>query len=767
MSKYRFYAAAVLGAGLACASIRPSVADDWKPQPGPLTTPWTEDVSPANALPEYPRPQMVRPAWMNLNGLWDYAVAAADVERPEEYEGKILVPFPIESSLSGVMRQVKPEERLWYRRTFTVPADWSGKRVLLHFGAVDWEAVVWVNGKEVGNHRGGYDPFTLDVTDALKPNGEQEILVRVSDPTDQGYQPRGKQILNPHGIWYTPVTGIWQTAWLEAVPQSYIESFRVVPDIDENRAVFTVSAAGEETDSKVQVEAIVDGKAVAAATGTPGEPIELPIDEPRLWSPDDPFLYDLRISLVKDGEAVDEVTGYFGMRKTSLVKDSHGVLRLALNNKPVFQYGPLDQGFWPDGIYTAPTDEALRFDIEVTKKLGMNMCRKHVKVEPARWYYWCDKLGLMVWQDMPSGDKYIGQHDPDIERTEESARQFIEEWGGIINANFNSPAIVMWVPFNEGWGQFATERIVRWTKETDPTRLVNNASGWTDRQCGDVMDIHAYPGPAMPALEESRAAVLGEFGGLGLPIKGHTWQDSKNWGYRSFETQEALQEAYLNLIARLKLLVGQGLAAAVYTQTTDVEIEVNGLMTYDRRIIKMDPDAIAPVNQELLGPVPTVRVVVPRALAKQGGWDRPDPPVWRYTTEKPAGDWENADFDDAGWKEGPAGFGTEGTPGAVIGTKWDTPEIWIRRTFDWKDDAAGELALEVHHDEDAEVHLNGTLVAKLEGFTTSYVFVPLTAEHREVLKKGSNTIAVHCKQTRGGQYIDLGIVALVHEEEEK
>ncbi len=750
----------------ACACGTASVADDWKPRPGPLTTPWTADVSPANALPEYPRPQMVRPAWMNLNGLWDYAVVAADVEHPEGYEGKILVPFPIESSLSGVMRQVKPEERLWYRRTFTLPADWDGKRVLLHFGAVDWEAVVWVNGKEVGGHRGGYDPFSLDVTDALKSDGEQEIIVRVFDPTDQGYQPRGKQVLNPHGIWYTPVTGIWQTTWLEAVPRSYVESFRVVPDIDDDRAIFMVNAAGDETSAEVKVEAMVDGESVGAATGKLGEPITLPIEEPRLWSPDDPFLYDLKISLVKDGEAVDEVTGYFGMRKISLLKDKNGVLRLGLNNKPLFQYGPLDQGFWPDGIYTAPTDDALRFDVEVTKKLGMNMLRKHVKVEPARWYYWCDKLGLLVWQDMPSGDKYIGRNDPDIERTEESARQFIEEWGGIIGANFNSPAIVMWVPFNEGWGQFATERIVRWTKETDPTRLVNNASGWTDRQCGDVMDIHAYPGPAMPALEETRAAVLGEFGGLGLPIKGHTWQDSKNWGYRSYETLEALQDAYLNLIARLKLLIGQGLAAAVYTQTTDVEIEVNGLITYDRRIIKMDPEVVGPVNEDLLGPVPSVRVVVPRALAKEGGWDRPEPPVWRYTTEKPAEGWEKADFDDSGWKDGPAGFGTEGTPGAIIGTKWDTPEIWIRRTFDWKDDAAGELALEVHHDEDAEVHLNGTLVAKLEGFTTSYVFVPLTAEHRDVLTKGSNTIAIHCKQTRGGQYIDLGIVALEREDDD-
>jgi hypothetical protein len=587
---------------------------EWKPADGPLMTRWAREVSPQNAHPEYPRPQMVRQDWLNLNGLWDYAIKPKDAAKPDSFDGQILVPFPIESALSGVMKPVGPDNRLWYRRTFAVPEKWNWsaekKRMLLHFGAVDWDATIWVNGKEVGNHKGGYDPFTLDITDALKQDGEQEILVSVWDPTNTGTQPRGKQVLKPGGIWYTAVTGIWQTVWIEPVASAHIDSLKITPDLESSEAIVQTTVVGGPGKYEVKLE-VRDGARICGVgedlveVGSAPESSELPVgagrDKP--WTPDSPFLYELRVTLLQDDQVIDKVDSYFAMREISLGKDENGILRLCLNNKPLFQYGPLDQGWWPDGLYTAPTDEALKYDIEVTKKLGMNMARKHVKVEPDRWYYWCDKLGLLVWQDMPSGDKYIGRRDPDIKRTEESARQYDTELTNIINAFRNHPSIVMWVPFNEGWGQFDTPRVVDMIRKLDPSRLVDNASGWTDRGVGDVMDMHQYPGPAVPRLEEKRAVVLGEFGGLGLPLPGHTWQAEKNWGYRSFTTREELTDAYLGLIRKLHPMTGaQGLSAAVYTQTTDVEVEVNGLMTYDREIIKMDVPSVAAANKALYTP---------------------------------------------------------------------------------------------------------------------------------------------------------------------
>ena len=604
----------------------------WKPANGPLMTRWAKDVSPEKAHAEYPRPQMVREDWLNLNGLWDWAIKPKDASRPDGFDGQILVPFPIESALSGVMKPVGPDNRLWYRRTFTIPEKWTAakKRTLLHFGAVDWDATVWVNGKEVGNHKGGYDPFTFDITDALKEAGEQEIILSVWDPTDAGTQPRGKQVRKPGGIWYTAVTGIWQTVWLEPVNPVYVKSIRMTPDIDAGVLRVKVEVGGDVPDPgqynvnvtlvgnpPQRVSETTGGRATGMAVGGIGDELEVIIKEPKLWSPDQPHLYDLDVMLGKKEsetqtqpgrrtvsfEVADRVRTYFAMRKISLGKDEDGILRLCLNNKPLFQYGPLDQGWWPDGLYTAPTDEALKYDIEVTKRLGMNMARKHVKVEPDRWYYWCDKLGLLVWQDMPSGDRYIGGRDPDIVRTEESAKQFDTELTRVIQAFGNHPSIVMWVPFNEGWGQFDTPRVVDMIRKLDPTRLVNNASGWTDRRVGDVMDIHQYPGPAVPRLEEKRAVVLGEFGGLGLPIPGHTWQAEKNWGYRSYTTRDELTEAYLALIKKLHPMTGQqGLSAAVYTQTTDVEVEVNGLMTYDREMIKMDVPSVTAANKALYTP---------------------------------------------------------------------------------------------------------------------------------------------------------------------
>jgi beta-galactosidase/beta-glucuronidase len=568
----------------------------WQPAKGPLQTRWTREVSPDNDHPEYPRPQMVRKEWLNLNGVWGLEITTNNGQ-PTVFPLEILVPFPVESALSGVMKPVSEKDRLWYRRTFDLPRGWTGRRVLLNFGAVDFETTVFVNGKNVGKHRGGYDAFSFDITDSLLPIGENELVVSVWDPTDSGTQPRGKQVRQPHAIWYTPTSGIWQTVWLEPVDAAHITGLGIVPDIDNSRLVITPRTTAPL--GRLTVEATVrDGSGGRwTASASVGESITVPISKLRLWSPENPFLYSVTVILRLGNRTMDRVESYAGMRKTSLGKDAKGFTRLMLNNAPYFQFGPLDQGFWPDGIYTAPTDDALRSDIETTKKLGFNLARKHVKVEPDRWYYWCDKLGLLVWQDMPSGDKYIGGKDPDIQRSPESAAEFEQELSALIEGRGAHPCIVMWVPYNEGWGQWDTARIVDLIKKQDPSRLVDDTSGWADRGVGDVNDMHKYPGPGSPEPEQKRAIVLGEFGGLGLPVHGHTWQSEKNWGYRSFTSAAALTSAYEDLVSKLFPLIGEkGLSAAVYTQTTDVEVEVNGLMTYDREMIKMDWTRVAAAN---------------------------------------------------------------------------------------------------------------------------------------------------------------------------
>ncbi|MBN1765306.1 MAG: chitobiase/beta-hexosaminidase C-terminal domain-containing protein [Sedimentisphaerales bacterium] len=574
----------------------------WQPGPCPLMTQWAKDVSPDNIHPEYPRPQMVRNQWLSLNGLWDYAITPKDNPQPKEYHGQILVPFPIESALSGVAKTVGPENKLWYRRTFKLPA-WGDQQIILHFQAVDWDAAVWVNGKEIGSHKGGYDPFSFDITEALKSAGEQEIVISVWDPTDTSWQPRGKQVRNPQSIWYTCVTGIWQSVWLEPVNKEHIKSLKIIPDIDAK--VVRIKADCSTSSKKHDIEFIIKQNAgrMGLFRTRVHATAEIPVRNPQLWSPDSPFLYDLEVHLKDNaGNTLDTVTSYFGMRKISLGKDKDGITRMMLNNEFLFQLGPLDQGWWPDGLYTTPTDDALKYDIEVTKKLGFNMARKHVKVEPARWYYWCDKLGLLVWQDMPSAFKTIEPGEAETARTKESSAQFYKELKHMIDYFYNHPSIIVWVPFNEGWGQFETAEVVDFIKGIDSSRLINSASGWTDHGVGDINDVHAYPGPAMPDVEEKRAVVLGEFGGLGLPLEGHTWQDKNNWGYRSFQNTDELARAYQELFTQLQPYIAKGLSAAVYTQTTDVEVEVNGLMTYDRAIIKINPEKLKRFNQGYLPP---------------------------------------------------------------------------------------------------------------------------------------------------------------------
>ncbi len=564
--------------------------DDWVPASSPLTTRWTADVTPSNVHPEYPRPMMRRERWMNLNGLWESAITGRDAE-PTEYEGRILVPFPIESALSGVGDTVGAERRLWYRRTFDVPSDWSA-RVLLHFEAVDWEAAVWVNGVEIGTHRGGYDPFSFDVTNALTESGQQELVVAVWDPTDGGTQPRGKQVREPGGIFYTSITGIWQTVWLEPVADGALDDFTVVTDIDRQTVSVTAKSLAPEPGDLVHVRVFADGTEAGHGSGVVGEAIQIPIPSPRLWSPGDPYLYDVEIRLVRGTVDLDAVQGYFGMRKISVGSDELGVTRLLLNDEFVFQSGPLDQGYWPDGLYTAPTEEAMAYDLRVLKDMGYNMLRKHVKVEPRTFYAATDRLGLLVWQDMPNADIPVTERGSDVPTSAEATAQFEVELIRVIDALRNHPSIVMWVPFNEGWGQHDSPRIVDVVRQADPTRLVNHASGWTDRGVGDVVDWHSYPAPRPPSPEPHRAAVQGEFGGLGFNVSGHMWQE-EGWGYALFADQEALTTEFERLYGMIREAAASGgLSAAVYTQTTDIETENNGLLTYDREIAKIEPEAV-------------------------------------------------------------------------------------------------------------------------------------------------------------------------------
>ena len=577
----------------------------WQPAGDKIKTSWAEKIDPAKVWQEYPRPIMERADWQNLNGLWEYAITSAGQTEPAKFDGQILVPFAIESSLSGIQKRVSDTEALWYKRSFTVPAGWKGRDLLLHFGAVDWKSEIFINDVKIGVHTGGYTPFWFNITPFLKASGEQKLAIKVIDTTDKGYQPRGKQVNEPRGIWYTPVTGIWQTVWLEPVSEKHISGLRVVSDIDFGKITVNVICEKATPADMVEVTVLDGASMIATGKSAAGQNVDLSVPNAKLWSPESPFLYDLKINLYQNGKLIDKVTSYCAMRKISTKRDPNGIVRIQLNNKDYMQLGPLDQGWWPDGLYTAPCDEALKYDIQKTKDLGFNMIRKHVKVEPARWYMHCDRLGILVWQDMPSGDRtplwqmrqYFDGNE--LVRSAESEANYRKEWKEIIDYLYNHPSVVVWTPFNEAWGQFKTVEIAEWTKAYDPSRLVNPASGGNHFRTGDMLALHNYPEPRLYMFDGERANVLSEFGGIGLALEGHLWQPDRNWGYVQFKNSQELTDEYVIFAELLKKLARSGFSAAVYTQTTDVEIEVNGLMTYDRKVIKLEEDRVKKINTEI------------------------------------------------------------------------------------------------------------------------------------------------------------------------
>jgi len=752
------------GPGLmCCAAEADAEKPSWEMVKGDMVTRWAKEVSPTNALGEYPRPVMRRERWKNLNGLWEFTMRPkSEATRPDKFDDHILVPFCVESALSGVKKKVVETDMLWYRRTFEVPAEWAGQHILLHFGAADWETTVWVNGHEATHHRGGYDPFSIETTDLLRKNGPQEIVVCVWDPSDKGPQMRGKQVIHPHGFNYTGVSGIWQTVWIEPVATSHIRSVYTEADIDENCIWVTVDTANTNDAFTIEAKTLLPeageekGTIPVVNEDRAGRRLRLALrKEPktRFWSPDSPFLYNLQVTLKdRTGKTVDTVDSYFGMRKISVGKDADGINRLLLSNKPLFQYGFLDQGWWPDGLYTAPTDEALRYDIETAKRIGANMQRKHVKIEPQRFYYWCDRLGILIWQDMPNGTNH----------TREMKRQYEVELKRNIDAMRSHPSIVMWVLFNEGWGQFDAPRHAKWVKSYDPSRLVDHASGWADRgEFGDVRDIHLYPEPGVSPVKEKRAIALGEFGGIGWGVKGHEWRVDKGRGHSGFGDDPDLTNAYLQRIRLLRPMIRLGLCAACYTQIADQEIECNGVMTYDRAFLKLNAEQVAAETRKLYGTPPQVKTVLPTSQVV--------PQTWSYTNKKPAMDWFKPAFDDSAWTKGRGGFGDfhPTFPTLIVPprTKWTSSDIWIRRTFKLESTDFVSPHFLIHHDEVAKVYINGQLVLDLPYTSNFYTWHPMNDKMLRALKTGTNVIAVHCHNEHHPQYIDVGIVDVIANKE--
>ena len=579
----------------------------YKPAGNKIKTSWAYNLDPYKIWQEYPRPQLQREEWINLNGPWKYKIKKKYSSYPKYYDGFILVPFPIESSLSGIMKNLKKDNILWYEKEVEIPKNWTGKHILLNFGAVDWKCELFINKINVGEHTGGYSYFYFDITNFLN-EGKNNITLKVIDPTDTLYQPRGKQTLNPYGIWYTPSSGIWQTVWLEPVNENYIEKLEINNDYD-NKEIKILFKSADNKELTIVYSAKYNNKLVGENKGKANEYISIKLSDEdfKPWSPTEPNIYIIEAKLLSSsGDIIDNITSYTTIRKIESKKDKNGILRIFLNNKPLFNLGTLDQGYWPDGLYTPPSEEAMIYDINQLKHLGFNTIRKHAKVESFRYYYQCDKIGIMIWQDMPSGnvDETRVWNKTDINggadsiRTQESKNNYYIEWGDIIENLKFFQCITVWVPFNEAWGQFDTLNVIEFTKNKDNSRLINAASGGNHRICGDFLDLHSYPNPRYFLNYSGLINVFGEFGGLGLKIMKHTWIDD-NWGYIILNDKNNLTKTYIEYISDLIELVPKGISSAIYTQTTDVEAEINGLITYDRYEIKIS-DEIKEYNQKLI-----------------------------------------------------------------------------------------------------------------------------------------------------------------------
>ena len=733
---------------------------DWKPVGEKIKTRWAKEVTPDNAWREYPRPQMVRKQWRNLNGLWNYAVRRRDAPEnngaPKTWNGKILVPFCIESSLSGVGRLLQPSEELWYERTFEVST--TDNRQLLHFEAVDYRCEVWINGQSVGTHTGGSTPFSFDVTKAVV-KGKNTIQVKVIDETAD-HQLRGKQILRPHAIYYTRVSGIWQTVWLETVPKTYVKSLRIATNAVKGTIEVKAEIDGNiDAAPSVKMTASFEGQEIGSASGSI-KGTQLKVKDPKLWSPAKPNLYDLKVELIMDGQTVDVIASYAGIRSVGKQKDANGNWRFTLNGKEIFHLGTLDQGWFPDGLLTPASDKAMRFDVDYLKAAGYNCIRNHLKVRPRRYYAYCDRIGMMVWQDQVSGAPHpkwtrLQPNPEDQDWPDVAHAQFMYELREMIDHLYNAPSIVSWVPFNEAWGQHQTLEVGNWTVAYDPSRLVNIASGGNFWPVGDVVDHHNYPHPDFP-VHDSRfkeyVKVVGEFGGHGFVVdKKHVWNpEAKNWGYGGLpKTKEELLGRYRESIRRMIQLKRHGLAGGIYTQTADVEAEVNGLMTYDREVLKFSAKDLKLLHEQVYAAKLLGKPALPVAAQNKV-------PV-RYTTTEPVGDWMKPGFDDHKWKQGAAGLGAPGTPNANIKTIWNTPRVWIRTSFDY-DPIKGKLLLIVFWDENATIYVNGVVAAKLDGYTAQYELKEISNAAQASLKEGKNTLAVHCQNALGGQYIDVSLV---------
>lgn len=718
-----------------------------------IMTTWGENMTPETAWQNYPRPNLVRPDWQNLNGLWKFAVTKINEEMPkdENWQQDILVPFAPESALSGVGRLTDPGETLWYKRTFEIAEVKEGLRYFLNFEAVDWRCQVFVNGLEATDapHVGGNVPFSVDVTGLVK-SGENTLVVTAWDPSNSYGQPTGKQSLSPGGCFYTRVSGIYGSVWMETTPKGYITGYNVESDIDKGEAKVTVNCAGDLAGAKVTAEVSFGGEKVAEgeiADWSKG--LTLTIPEPKLWDVNEGNLYDLKLTL-ETAFGKDEVQGYFGMRKIEFKKDELGVQRIYLNNKKIFMQGTLDQGWWPDGLLTPPSDEAMQYDIDILKEHGYNFMRKHIKIEPRRYYYLCDKAGFPVWQDMVSG----GQ------KPEEKYHIYRAELVEMIKDLRNFPSIVVWIAYNEGWGQPDKEKSVettKWLKQIDKTRLISETSGWTDHHAGDMKDHHQYPSPLPTPKNDDRLTIVGEFGGLGLFVEGHLWDPEKKWGYRSDANVEDSLKRYAEIMDNLARTSHESFAGSVYTQTTDVETEANGLVTYDRKVVKYPTDKMRAMHKRVEKIALSTKPMTRKCFMPKGTEEKV---VWKYTFTEPQGEWNAPSFNDASWKEGEGGFGNKvivNDLGAKPKTEWDTKEIYLRRAFMLKEVPDENIEMDIFYDEDPVVYVNGVEVFKKEGYNQGYTPVLLKKEDvKKVFKKGENVIAIGCKNKNGGAMIDLG-----------